>query len=375
VKFEFRHHIIDQDLPKGLYAQTAAADLDNDGRLEYIVGQQYGTVYCYKHITPEKWTRHVLGHNSPSDVGACVLDVDGDGWIDLVVGGAWFKNSRNLGQSFTRVVFDPELRGVHDVFAADLDRDGRQEIVTMSDQSTLRWYKIPDDPSELWKWTEIGKAVHAGVVLGDVDGDGDVDVVRSTSWFENVKGDGTEWIEHTLGPTTPPPDDFRPPFAFDATRGAVVDMNGDGKNDIVLCDAEIPGGRIWWLENLDGRGRSWKRHDVPNGDPVRRGAYHGLYVGDLDGDGDYDLFSCEMEAVPGERNPRYYIWENLDGKGNRWAEHVILDMNLGGHEAVLADFTGRGRLDIISKPWQAREKNALGGRMFVMLLENVSQPD
>jgi len=32
-------------MPKGLYAQTALADLDNDGRLEYIVGQQYGAIF------------------------------------------------------------------------------------------------------------------------------------------------------------------------------------------------------------------------------------------------------------------------------------------------------------------------------------------
>jgi uncharacterized protein (DUF2141 family) len=34
--FKFQHHFIDTDLPPGLYAQTALADLDNDGRLETI---------------------------------------------------------------------------------------------------------------------------------------------------------------------------------------------------------------------------------------------------------------------------------------------------------------------------------------------------
>jgi hypothetical protein len=41
-KFRFKHHIIDQALPEGNYAQTALADLDNDGRLEFIMGQQFG---------------------------------------------------------------------------------------------------------------------------------------------------------------------------------------------------------------------------------------------------------------------------------------------------------------------------------------------
>ncbi len=38
----FKPHVIDTDLPPGLYAQTALADLDGDGRLEFITGQQYG---------------------------------------------------------------------------------------------------------------------------------------------------------------------------------------------------------------------------------------------------------------------------------------------------------------------------------------------
>ena len=373
MSFRFRHHIVDDDLPKGCYGQTAVADLDNDGHLEYILGGRQGTIYRYKYRSPEEWTRHVLGEDSPSAVGACILDVDRDGWVDFVAGGAWYRNSREPGRPFERVSFDAELTHVHDVCAADIDGDGRPEVVIMSDRNTLRWYKIPDDPRAPWRCTDIGRPVHAGVILGDVDGDGDIDVVRSNVWFENLKGDGTEWMEHPLGPTTPPPEDFRPPFAFDATRGAVVDINGDGRNDIVLCDAEIPGGRIWWMENLDGRGRSWRRHEVPNGDPVRRGAYHGLYVGDLDGDGDFDLFACEMEDVLGERAPRYYIWENIDGKGGRWQEHVVFDENLGGHEPVLADFTGNGRLDIVAKPWRPREENALGGKMFVVFLENVSE--
>jgi hypothetical protein len=56
-----------------------------------------------------------------------------------------------------------------------------------------------------------------------------------------------------------------------------------------------------------------------------------------------------------------------------WQEHVILDANLGGHEAIVGDVTGHGLPDIVSKPWVAHPENALGGKMFVVLLENVSE--
>jgi len=370
--------VIDADLPKNMYAQTALADLDNDGRLEYIVGQRCGDIFWYKMYTPERWTRHLLGVDSPSDVGGAPLDVDRDGYMDFVTGGAWYRNSRKADTPFTRIVFDPHLNSVHDLAVADIDGDGHPEVLTMSDQNNLRWYKIADDPTQPWVRHDVGPGVHAGLSVGDLNGDGHLDIVRTNVWFENLKGDGTAWQVRPIGPNTPPPADFQPYFAFDATISFVCDMNGDGKNDIVFVDAEIPGGKVWWMENVDGLGRAWQRHEVYNWDPAReprRGAYHSLYVGDLDGDGDWDILSCEMEGVPGEEAPRYYIWENLDGKGGQWREHVILDVNLGGHAAVVGDVTGNGLPDVIAKPWIPRPDNALGGKMFVVFLENLGPDD
>jgi hypothetical protein len=348
-------------------------DLTGDGRPEFVLGVSGGALYVYRFESADRWARYTVGDNSPSEVGLATLDVDGDGWVDLVTGGAWYRNGGDLSRPFERFVFDPKLTGVHDMAIADMDGDGRPDVVCMSDRASLRWYRIAADPRQLWEMMDIGPAVHAGLAVGDLNGDGRPDVVRTNVWFENLEG-GRRWREHPLGPSSTPPPDFRPRFAFNATKACVVDMNGDGYNDVVLTDNEIPGGKIWWMENKDGKGTQWQRHDVftAPADQPRRGAFHSLIVADFTGDGGLDIFSAEMEWVRGERPPRWYVWENLDGRGLRWREHVILDINLGGHECQAGDVTGDGKLDILGKPWIPHKENALGGKSFVLFLENIT---
>jgi hypothetical protein len=373
-KLRFRHHVIDIGMDGRGFGQTALADLTGDGRPEFVMGVSGGPIYVYEYHTPQQWTRYRVGENSPSEVGLAVLDVDGDGRLDLVAGGAWYRNSGSLSNPFERLVFDPKLAGVHDMAVADLDGNGRLDVICLSDRADLRWYRIPDDPREPWEMISIGPPVHAGLAVGDLNGDDAPDVVRTNVWFENQER-GRKWVEHPIGPSTPPPADFRPKFAFDATKAWVVDMNRDGRNDVVFTDAEIPGGKVWWMENKDGLGKVWERHDVfvPQPNQPRRGAFHSLVVADFTGDGGLDIFSAEMEWVRGAVPPRWYIWENVDGRGRQWQEHVILDVNLGGHECVVGDVTGDGKLDIVGKPWIPHKENALGGKSFVVFLENVSE--
>ncbi len=367
--FEFRHHFIDAEIPGEEYGQTSLADVDRDGDLDFITGRKAGgtEIYWFEHGAAGRWTHHVLGADHPSDVGGTALDVDGDGWIDHVAGGTWYRNpGEPRKRAFERRVFDPDLRAVHDLIAADLDGDGKRDIVTLSDRNNLRWYRIPADPRSTWMRTDVGPGVHAGVAAGDIDGDRDLDIVRSNAWFENADGKGGRWVERRNIPFGKADG----PYPL-STRCAIADLDGDGDLDLVMTENEIRGGRIAWLANLDGKGGGWRVAELPAGDPVVRGAYHSLALADFDGDRDLDLFTCEMEHIAGDRLPRWYIWENMDGKGGRFVERVVLDAGLGSHEAVAGDVDEDGDIDICGKLWRPRKDNANRGRNHADFLENL----
>jgi hypothetical protein len=207
--------------------------------------------------------------------------------------------------------------------------------------------------------------VHAGVAVGDIDGDGDPDVARSNAWFENADGKATKWMEHRVPFGNP-----IKPYPL-ATRCVIVDIDQDGHNDLVMTENEIKAGKIAWLQNVGGRGMNWQVHQLPSGNPASRGAYHSLAVADFDKDGDPDVFTVEMEWIAGARPPRWFIWENVDGRGGAFTERVILDNGLGGHEAAAADVDGDGDLDICSKLWRPRKDNANEGRNHADFLENL----
>jgi len=328
----FVGHTIDKPGGKQ-YGQTSLVDVDKDGDLDFISGENAGNIYWFEYQGPDKWVRHLLGTKVPTEVGGTAFDVDGDGWVDQVSGGAWYRNPGNpREQPFTR--YDFGGFSTHDTVAADIDGDGRLDVVMMSDKAGLKWFRIPKDPTGKWEPHDIGPGVHGGVAVGDIDGDGDVDVVRSNAWFENADGKGTKWIEHKNIDFGQP----GPPYP-NTTRAKVVDVNKDGRNDFVIveCDARVC--RAAWFENVDGKGGQWKMHLIAD----KKGDLHSLCVADFDGDGDLDVFSCEgpLGGSGPDKTWQWYLWENVDGKE--------------GHEAVAADVDRDGDIDICTKPWKGDE--------------------
>ena len=327
--------------------QTSLVDVDKDGDLDWITGCSHGEIWWFEYQKPDKWVRHKIGSEVGTEVGGTAIDVDGDGWVDQVSGSTWFRNPGDpRNKPFTKYA-NGAISNSHDNVAADIDRDGKLDLVMMQDSQGVFWYKIPKDPTQPWESHHVGPAVHGGISprgVGDLDGDGDLDIVRSTGWYENVDGKGAKWTWHGNI------DGGHTGKFKDTTRSWIADLDRDGDNDVVMTDADAGGTvhRAHWFENRDGKGGSWQEHPIAS----QKGDLHTLAVADFDNDGDPDVFSGEGplgNTGPGEKR-RWFIWENLDGRGGSWKEHMILE-GPRCHEGVAADVDGDGDVDICSKPW------------------------
>jgi hypothetical protein len=87
----------------------------------------------------------------------------------------------------------------HEWDTADLNGNGRDEIVTLSYKSSLRMYNIPTgDCTTSWVMKEIWSGVYAGLAAGDIDGDFKADGEKDnliTDWGPHIQdwqpGDAT----------------------------------------------------------------------------------------------------------------------------------------------------------------------------------------
>ena len=92
--------------------------------------------------------------------------------------------------------------------------------------------------------------------VADLDGDGDVDVVRADTWFENKDGKGLEWVAHRNIPMG-----RKGPFGV-CVRTAIADLDGDGQKEIIIADADITGSKAVVLKNADRKGGDWSKTEI-----------------------------------------------------------------------------------------------------------------
>jgi hypothetical protein len=327
--------------PRGV----VVGDLDNDGDLDIISGDWSHNVYIWDNNgTPfnEAWSSRDIG-NADADINdVAVGDLDGDGDLDIVSGDSGYSNVgkvrvwRNDGTPFDDDWFSINAGStsvINDLGVAlgDLDGDGDLDIVSGNNDGGIHVWEndgFPfDDP---WFSNYVGSAGSSvfGIAIADLDGDGDLDIISGTlsGSLRVWENDGTPftdaWSSNSLGSY--------------GSSVAVGDLDGDGDLDLITDRAN--GNNVYAWEN-DGTPfiGAWSRSDVGTGNYVRT-----VVVGDMDNDGDLDILGGDFDR-------RVRVWVN-DGSPFDDVWSLINVGTVSGYVYAIdvGDLDGDGDLDIVS---------------------------
>ncbi len=281
-----------------------------------------------------RFEHRIIDDKGPKDPWAKIIaDINGDGKPDVIVGGrsgplVWYAWPDWTVGTITQGGYKTV-----DGEAGDMDGDGDLDIV----MGGLLWYENPrpaGGPAKgLWRVHRVADHPTHDLELADLDGDGDLDIItRDQSDFGHKAGnkiyiwrqdEGRKWAHRVI----------------ECPHGeglCLADLDRDGDEDIVL------GGR--WVENTgDIIGGPWPAHPFAQWHPSAT-----VQVADLNGDGRLDVVLSPSE-LKGNWHRLSWFQAPDDPKQGDWPEHVIVErIECVIHGLVTADFDGDGAIDVAS---------------------------
>jgi hypothetical protein len=328
----------------GTPSSVFVADVDGDGDNDVLrTGWDDQQIVWWRNDggDPLQHSRWVVAEDLAGASSVHAADVDGDGDVD-VLAAAWEDDTiglwRNQGGdplTWAREDLSTDFTDAHWVDAADVDGDGDVDVLgAAAGIDTVGWWE-QGTVGGVTTWTfraiDTSFAGARMIVPGDIDADGDIDVVGAALdgdqvvWWSNQGGTPVVWLGHEVG--------------TDVAGAHGVELNDlDGDRDLDIVGAGFREVRVLWWRNQGGDPIAWSQATVG-------GLFLGALMvdsGDLDGDGVIDV------AGAAENHNRVAWWRNLGGEPPSWSEHVLADGFAGAWPLVVADVNDDGALDVVS---------------------------
>ncbi|MFG0296134.1 MAG: FG-GAP repeat domain-containing protein [Maioricimonas sp. JB045] len=354
---------------------VATGDLNRDGQVDIVAGPYWYEGPDYQRAHEFYPAEALEPAKSPSNsMYSFVHDFSGDGWPDILVLGRvhlhpayWYENPGPKGSDWKRHFAFERVRGESPTLA-DLDGDDRPELIAHWDG---RWGWIAPDwsaPRKPWSFHPVGEQedwdeFYHGEGVGDINGDGLLDLIINDGWFENSGMSGELWTFHRG--TFAPQEGGAQIFAWD--------IDGDGDTDVVSSLHAHEWGLSWFEqvtgEETDGKdvisiGESrFVEHRIM-GDRSEEEHFgvafsqpHALEAVDVNGDGARDIIvGKRMWAHGTKRDPEpnhppvvyWFEWSRGEDGTVRFLPHLIDDRSGVGLQIAVDDVDGDGRTDIMT---------------------------
>jgi len=343
---------------------AAVADINRDGVLDVISGPFYylGPDYTERREFTAARTYNPSNQFSQGMVNFA-YDFTGDGWPDILMVDQrpiyLYVNPKGESRRWDRYNVVPQASTEIELLK-DIDGDGIPEVLFGGDGAMAYAKPDPANPTAPWivhKISEkIGVSAH-GMGVGDINGDGRMDVVGPRGWWEQPPKGSTQetWTFHPAA------------FGSGGAEMGVYDVNGDGLNDVVTALAAHGWGLAWFEQKRDKDGKiSFVQHNImgdfstKNTGDVTFSEPHASTFADLDGDGILDFIvgkrvysHLESYTDPDPYGPAVLYWyrtvrnPKAEGGAEFVPELIHNRSGVGSHFAAV-DINNDGAIDIVT---------------------------
>lgn len=340
-----------QEIQRGFGVGYAVlvADMNNDGKPDIVAINPTQAVW----FANPTWEKHVVMDGATRKDNVCIAahDIDGDGYLDLAIGAEWKPTNtlaggtlqwigRKAGAAMWNLTPIGEEPTLHRIRWGDIDGDGKKELIVVplhgrgtkgpqweGQGARILVYRVPKNPEkDPWPMEVADDSLHIvhNFIVTDFDGDKQEEILTASREGVHVlkRGPDGRWSKTLIGDGSP----------------GEIKMGRIGRKRYLATVEPWHSNSIVVYEEAKGK---WARQVIEE----KLAGAHALGWGDFDGDGNDELAVGWRDKRP-DLNPGVAIYKR--GPTGQWRKAVIDDGGMAAEDLAVADLNGDGRPDIVA---------------------------